>query len=68
MKSYLWMMVLKMILNRIQEASKKHEHVRGVHFSRNFGKESAITAGLTYARVDCCVVMDCDLQHPQSRL
>ena len=54
--------------NRIQEASKKHEHVRGVHFSRNFGKESAITAGLTYAKGDCCVVMDCDLQHPPIKI
>lgn len=54
--------------NRIQAASKKHEHVRGVHFSRNFGKESAITAGLTYAKGDCCVVMDCDLQHPPIKI
>ena len=57
------MMVLRMILGiESKQRSKKHEHVRGVHFSRNFGKESAITAGLTYAKGDCCVVMDCDLQ------
>ena len=37
---------------------------RGVRFSRNFGKESAIYAGLLHARGDCCVIMDCDLQHP----
>lgn len=54
--------------NRIQAAAEKHEHVRGVHFSRNFGKESAITAGLTYAKGDCCVVMDCDLQHPPIKI
>ena len=38
--------------------------VKGVSFSRNFGKESAIMAGLREATGACCVVMDCDLQHP----
>lgn len=38
--------------------------VVGVHFSRNFGKESAIFAGLANALGESCVVMDCDLQHP----
>ena len=37
---------------------------RGISFSRNFGKEAAIFAGLSEARGDCCVVMDCDMQHP----
>ena len=36
--------------------------------SRNFGKESAIFAGLANARGDCSVVMDCDLQHPPETL
>lgn len=40
------------------------EFIRGVHFSRNFGKESAIFAGLEHAKGDCVIVMDCDLQHP----
>lgn len=40
--------------------------IRGISFSRNFGKESAIFAGLKEAKGDCCVVMDCDLQHPAS--
>jgi dolichol-phosphate mannosyltransferase len=39
-------------------------HIRGVRFSRNFGKEAAIFAGLEAARGDCVVVIDCDLQHP----
>lgn len=38
--------------------------VRGISFSRNFGKEAAIFAGLKEAQGECCVVMDCDLQHP----
>ncbi len=42
--------------------------VRGVHFSRNFGKEGAIMAGLTEANGDCCVVIDCDLQHPPEKI
>ena len=48
----------------IEKAAEKDNHVAGVHFSRNFGKESAMMAGLASAEGDCCVVMDCDLQHP----
>ena len=48
----------------IAAAAKSSDTVRGVRFSRNFGKESAIFAGLAHARGGCCVVMDCDLQHP----
>jgi len=53
---------------RIQDAADRLDCVRGIHFSRNFGKESAIYAGLYYARGDCCAVMDCDLQHPPEKL
>lgn len=49
---------------RITELSQKYKTVRGISFSRNFGKESAIFAGLREAKGDCVVVMDCDLQHP----
>ncbi len=48
----------------IENVGKEDEHVNGVHFSRNFGKESAMMAGLENAGGDCVVVMDCDLQHP----
>lgn len=48
----------------ICKESKKNRRVRGVRFSRNFGKEGAIFAGLKAAVGDCAVVMDCDLQHP----
>lgn len=50
--------------DEILKASGENNHIVGVDFSRNFGKESAIIAGLSYSRGDCCVVMDCDLQHP----
>ncbi|NCB99610.1 MAG: glycosyltransferase [Clostridia bacterium] len=49
---------------KIEEEARRHKYIRGIHFSRNFGKESAIFAGLAEAGGDCCVVMDCDLQHP----
>lgn len=38
--------------------------VRGISFSRNFGKESAIFAGLREAKGDAAVVTDCDMQFP----
>ena len=53
---------------QINEAAEKDSHVVGVHFSRNFGKEAAMFAGLEQARGDCCVVIDCDLQHPPETL
>lgn len=42
--------------------------VRGIGFSRNFGKEAAIFAGLEAARGDVVAVMDSDLQHPPAKL
>lgn len=52
----------------IEAVSAKDEHVVGVHFSRNFGKEAAILAGLANTTGACAVVMDCDLQHPPATL
>ena len=52
----------------IEAAAKKNPHVTGVCFSRNFGKESAMFAGLASASGECCAVMDCDLQHPPETL
>jgi glycosyltransferase involved in cell wall biosynthesis len=54
--------------NRIRSACAEDSCVRGIRFSRNFGKESAIMAGLSRATGDCCAVMDCDLQHPPEKL
>lgn len=50
--------------SEIEEMAKRYKFIRGIHFSRNFGKEAAIFAGLAEAGGDCSVVMDCDLQHP----
>lgn len=50
--------------HNIQLLSSQHPQVRGICFSRNFGKESAIFAGLESSAGECCLIMDCDLQHP----
>ena len=52
----------------IQRESALNGAVRGLRFSRNFGKESAIFAGLANARGGCAVVIDCDLQHPPEKI
>ena len=52
----------------IDRAAQIGTCVRGVSFSRNFGKEAAIFAGLEAACGDCCAVIDCDLQHPPEKL
>ena len=52
----------------IEKAGKSYPNVTGVHFSRNFGKEAAVFAGLAQASGDVIAVMDCDLQHPPATL
>ncbi len=52
----------------INAAAERNPQVRGLHFSRNFGKEAAMFAGLERAGGDCCVVLDCDLQHPPEKI
>ena len=54
--------------NQIEQISEQDPNVTAVHFSRNFGKEAAIVAGLAQARGDAVAVMDCDLQHPPETL
>ena len=48
-------------LKRLADSDK---HVKYISFSRNFGKESAMLAGLRFASGDYTVIMDADLQHP----
>ena len=54
--------------SEICRAREKDPRVCGVCFSRNFGKVAAMFAGLEKARGDCCVVLDCDLQHPPEKI
>ena len=55
-------------LDKIQALAMKDDRVKFISFSRNFGKESAVYAGLSYARGDIITVMDADLQDPPSLL
>ena len=52
----------------ISRICNKNKNIKGFNFSKNFGKEAAIFAGLTYATGDCCAVIDADLQHPPQTL
>ena len=52
----------------IRQAASANPRVHGLHFSRNFGKEAAVFAGLEASRGKCTAVMDCDLQHPPATL
>lgn len=47
---------------KIEELCKKYPFVKGVKLSRNFGQHNAIRAGVSEARGDVIVLMDCDLQ------
>lgn len=51
-------------LNEIKELRKKDKRISYVDFSRNFGKEIGMIAGLDYATGDCVIIMDADLQDP----
>jgi glycosyltransferase involved in cell wall biosynthesis len=49
---------------QIQQLTEENQVLKGVQLSRNFGKESAILAGLEAARGDVVITIDADLQHP----
>lgn len=55
-------------LDILRSLAEKDERVRYISFSRNFGKESGMYAGLKGAKGDFIVVMDADLQHPPAFL
>lgn len=52
----------------VKELHLKDDRVKGISFSRNFGKEAGIFAGLEQASGDYAVIMDADLQDPPSLL
>ncbi|MBQ9853705.1 MAG: glycosyltransferase family 2 protein [Bacilli bacterium] len=52
----------------IKEYAKKDKKVKYIHFSRNFGKEAAMYAGLDLSSGDYISIMDADLQDPPSLL
>lgn len=51
-------------LDEIKKMREKDKRISYVDFSRNFGKEIAMIAGLDYAKGDCVIIMDADLQDP----
>ncbi len=51
-------------LEIMKDLAKKDERVKYISFSRNFGKESAMYAGLKNSTGDYAVILDADLQHP----
>lgn len=54
--------------DKIKECARKDKRIKGISFSRNFGKEAAIFAGLEKGSGDCMAVIDCDLQHPPEKI
>ena len=51
-------------LLRIIQLSKLDSRIRYISFSRNFGHQNALKAGLDHAIGDCVISLDADLQHP----
>ena len=52
----------------LQNIAKEDKGIKVLNFSRNFGHESAMLAGLDHANSDAVICMDCDLQHPPACL
>jgi glycosyltransferase involved in cell wall biosynthesis len=55
-------------LEIIESLSGKDQNVKYLSFSRNFGHQSALRAGLEFSTGDCVISMDADLQHPPEML
>ena len=51
-------------LSILRQLARENEKVRVVSFSRNFGHEAAMTAGIDHSRGNAVICMDADLQHP----
>ncbi|MEI6396860.1 MAG: glycosyltransferase family 2 protein [Candidatus Taylorbacteria bacterium] len=50
----------------IKKLCDSNSNISYLEFSRNFGKEMSITAGLNHCKGDCAIIIDADLQHPTS--
>lgn len=50
----------------VHAIAEKDPRVKAIEFSRNFGKELALSAGITHAFGDAVLMLDADLQHPPS--
>jgi len=55
-------------LAEIIKTRSRIENIKYISFSRNFGHQKALKAGLDHARGDCVISMDADLQHPPELL
>ena len=53
-------------IEKIKELNEKDQRVKYISFSRNFGHQYALKAGLDFCKGDCAISMDADLQHPPS--
>ena len=51
-------------LELLEEIANNDKKIKVISFSRNFGHQAAVTAGLKYATGDAIVIMDADLQDP----
>jgi glycosyltransferase involved in cell wall biosynthesis len=54
--------------HEIADELANHPGVRYLEFSRNFGKEAALSCGIDYARGDAVLLIDADFQHPLAKL
>lgn len=52
----------------IEVQHQKDDRIQGINFSRNFGKEIALSAGLEHAKWDAMITIDSDGQHPISQI
>lgn len=51
-------------LNILHQVALQNKNVKVISFSRNFGHQAALTAGMKYAQGNAVITMDCDLQDP----